>query len=288
MIVAIANQKGGTGKTTTTINLAAALNEREQQVLVVDLDPQGGATLHAGLKSEYLDRTIWTALKTSIQGTSPGATDREPEDDLRSVLNGLWTAPSFDPAVITACIIHRPNDNEFDLIPANLDLSEGDLALVTAVNRERHLSIVLQPLRTMYDYILIDCPPHLGLLTINGLTAADAVLIPLQTSYLSTRGMNQLFRVIRMVRQTLNYALTVQGVLLTMVDHRTAHSPEMAQAARDSLAGTSIRVFQTEIPVNVALSDASTRGGSALRFDTRGRGAQAYRQLAKEILAHEA
>jgi len=273
-IIAIANQKGGTGKTTTAINLGAALGAQGRRVLVVDLDPQANATLHAGLMPEKQERTIWSAMQEAIREP------RSEEEDLRDLLNSLWEEQTFDPTRIP--IIQQPNDNAFDLVPSNLELSEADLTLGSAVSRERCLSTVLNGLRGEYDYILIDCPPHLGLLTINALTAADSVIIPLESAFFASKGMNQLFRVLLQIKQTLNHRLRVLGVLITRVDQRTVHSRQIAAEARAAL-GERVRVFETEVPVNVDLSDATAAGVSILRYAPRSRGAQAYRRLAAEV-----
>jgi len=272
-IIAIANQKGGTGKTTTAINLGAALGDLGRRVLVVDLDPQANATLHAGLKPEAQEVTIWSAMQQTLEKPKIG------KEDLRDLLNSLWEGQDFDPALIP--ILHQPNNNPFDLVPSNLDLSEADLNLTSAVSRERCLSRVLASLHN-YDYILIDCPPHLGILTINALTAAESVIIPLESAFFASKGMNQLFRVILQIKQTLNHRLRVLGVLITRVDQRTVHSRQIAAEAREALKER-VRVFETKVPINVDLSDASAAGVSILHYAPKSRGAQAYQQLAVEV-----
>lgn len=299
-IIAITNQKGGTGKTTTAINLAAALGELGRQVLVVDLDPQANATLHAGLMPEEQERTIWSVMKQAVEQPEPDVVD---EEDFRLLLDRLWEDRSFDPDLLP--IVHRPNDNPFDLIPSNLELSEADLTLASAVSREHRLATVLGSLQSTapstvpspprrrpelvegspsrgYEYIFIDCPPHLGTLTLNALTAADLVIIPLESAFFASKGMNQLFRVLLQVKQTLNHRLGVLGVLITRVDLRTVHSRQIATEARKALKKR-VRVFETEIPINVDLADASAAGVSITRYAPNSRGAEAYRQLAEEI-----
>lgn len=276
MIIAITNQKGGTGKTTTTISLAGALGDMNRRVLVVDLDPQANATLHAGIVPEKLDDTVWTAMQ---QVGQPGAGKLE-SDDLRAILDNMWEVRSFDPSLVP--IIHRPNNNPFDIIPSNLELSEADLVLASTVSRERRLAAVLSPVQSEYDYILIDCPPHLGVLTLNALTAAKSVIIPLEAAYFASKGMNQLFRVLLQVKQTLNYQLSVLGVLITQVDRRTAHSQQIAAEAR-RVVSKRVRVFETEVPTNVDLADASAAGICVTHYAPQSRGAEAYRRLAREI-----
>ena len=275
--IAITNQKGGTGKTTTAINLGAALAERGRRVLVVDLDPQANATLHAGLSPDRQERTIWTALKQVIE---PPTANHPNETDLRALLDSMWEERSFDRQHVP--IVHQPNGNPFDLIPSNLELSEADLILVSTVSRERRLATILAAVEAEYDTILIDCPPHLGILTLNALTAADAVLIPLESAFFASKGMNQLFRIVLQVRQTLNHRLTILGVLITRLDQRTVHSRQVAEEARRAL-DKRVRVFATEIPVNVDLADAAAAGRNVLSYAPQSRGAQSYRQLAAEI-----
>ncbi len=276
-IIAIANQKGGTGKTTTAINLAAALGEMGRRVLVVDLDPQANATLHAGLMPEQRERTVWSVMQQAAEQPEP---DLMGEENFKALLDRLWEGRSFDPALIP--IVQRPNENPFDLVPSNLELSEADLTLASAVSRERRLAAVLGPLQG-YDYIFIDCPPHLGILTLNALTAADSVIIPLESAFFASKGMNQLFRVLLQVKQTLNHRLGVLGVLITRVDQRIVHSRQIAAEARKALEKR-VRVFETEIPINVDLADASAAGVNIIHYAPNSRGAEAYRQLAKEIL----
>ncbi len=276
MIIAITNQKGGTGKTTTTISLAGALGDLGRRVLVVDLDPQANATLHAGIAPEKLDDTIWTAIQQAGQLRS-GKLDG---DDLRAILDNMWEVRSFDPTLVP--IIHQPNGNPFDIIPSNLELSEADLVLASSVSRERRLAAVLSSVQADYDYVLIDCPPHLGVLTLNALTAAQSVIIPLEAAYFASKGMNQLFRVLLQVKQTLNYQLSVLGVLITRLDRRTIHSQQIATEARNAISKR-VRVFETEVPINVDLADASAAGLCVTHYAPQSRGADAYRRLAREL-----
>jgi chromosome partitioning protein len=278
MIIAISNQKGGTGKTTTTISLAGAFGEMGRQVLVVDLDPQANATLHSGLSPEAQTETIWTALQLAGQPRNVSLG----EEDLRDILDGMWETPLLDISQVP--IIHRPNGNPYDIVPSEIGLSEADRVLASSVSRERRLASVLEAVQADYDYVLIDCPPHLGVLTINALTAAEGVIVPLEAAYFASKGMNQLFRVVIEVKQSQNLRLKVIGVLLTKLDRRTTHSQQISVEAREALSKR-VRVFETEVPVNVDLADASASGTCVTMHSPRSRGAEAYRQLAQEIEA---
>ena len=278
-VYAIVNQKGGVGKTTTAVNLGAALREIDRQVLVVDLDPQGNATLHCGLNPDRQSKTVWSALSASLRMNGVGVTSREDGDliDLYIDLEpGGQSRPSLEECILSA------GENGFDLVPSNLELSQADADLMSAINRERRLHRLLEPSRERYDFILIDCPPYLGLLTINALAAADCAIVPLQAAYLAMRGINTLFRTIALVQRDLNYGLRVRGVLLTMVDRRTVHSQQVVDVAR-SIISRKIPVFETAIPQNVDLADAAAAGKSVLLYAPRSRGALAYRKLAEEL-----
>jgi chromosome partitioning protein len=278
-VYAIVNQKGGVGKTTTAVNLGAALREMGRQVLVVDLDPQGNATLHCGLNPDKQGKTVWSALSASLRMNGVGVTGREDADlidfdiDLKS---GGESRPSLEECIISA------GEDGFDLVPSNLELSQADADLMSAINRERRLHRLLEPIRDRYEFIFIDCPPYLGLLTINALATADYALVPLQAAYLAMKGVNTLFRTIALVQRDLNYGLRVRGVLLTMVDRRTVHSQQVVNVARSTIS-RKIPVFETEIPQNVDLADAAAAGKSVLLYAPRSRGALAYRKLAEEL-----
>lgn len=253
---AIVNQKGGVGKTTTTVNLAAAWAEKGAHILVADLDPQGGATLHLGHRPDALERTIWTALQAALH--TPAA------------------APPLQDFIV------RAHADALDLLPANLELSLAEQELQAAFNRERRLERLLQPVRQQYDAILIDCPPHLGILTVNALAAADAVLVPFVPEFLSTRGLQAVFLVINRVRQELNYALRVAGLIVTQTDSRIGAHKRWEEQVR-ALVGPNLPIFQTTIPNNIDLAKAAAAGRSALTFAPRSTGAAAYRTLAQEI-----
>jgi chromosome partitioning protein len=278
-VYAIVNQKGGVGKTTTAVNLGAALREIGRQVLVVDLDPQGNATLHCGLNPDKQGKTIWSALSASLRMNGVGVIGGE-DADLTDLYIDLEPSGASRPS-LEECIISAGEDG-FDLVPSNLELSQADADLMSAINRERRLRRLLEPIRDRYDFILIDCPPYLGLLTINALAAADYAIVPLQAAYLAMKGVNTLFRTIALVQRDLNYGLRVRGVLLTMVDRRTVHSQQVVDVARNTI-GRKIPVFETEIPQNVDLADAAAAGKSVLLYSPRSRGALAYRKLAEEL-----
>jgi chromosome partitioning protein len=278
-VYAIVNQKGGVGKTTTAVNLGAALREMGRQVLVVDLDPQGNATLHCGLNPDKQSKTIWSALSASLRMNGMGVISREDADLIELDIDlepGGRSRPSLEECITLA------GEDGFDLVPSNLDLSQADADLMSAINRERRLHRLLEPIRDRYDFILIDCPPYLGLLTINALATADCAIVPLQAAYLAMKGVNTLFRTIALVQRDLNYGLRVRGVLLTMVDHRTVHSQQVVDVARSTIS-RKIPVFETEIPQNVDLADAAAAGTSVLLYAPHSRGALAYRKLAEEL-----
>jgi chromosome partitioning protein len=278
-VYAIVNQKGGVGKTTTAINLGAALREIGNRVLVIDLDPQGNATLHCGFNPDKQSETIWSAFSASLRMDGMGVASRKDADLIDFDIDlelGSESRPSLEECIISA------GEDGFDLVPSNLELSQADADLMSAINRERRLDRLIEPIRDRYDFILLDCPPYLGLLTINALAAADYVIVPLQAAYLAMKGVNTLFRTIALVQRDLNYGLRVRGVLLTMVDQRTIHSRQVVDVARSTI-GRKIPVFETEIPQNVDLADATAAGKSVLLYAPRSRGALAYRKLAEEL-----
>ena len=255
-ILSIANQKGGVGKTTTTINLATALALGEQRILAVDMDPQGNLTSGVGLKGHAAPAgTIYQAL------TSPDPIADPLAFTLETRVKNLW------------------------LIPADRNLTGAEVELVSLPNRERRLRELLTPLRDRFDFILIDTPPSLGLLTLNALVAADAVVIPLNCEYFALEGLADLVATLRRVRVALNPTLDIAGVLMTMYDERTNLGQQVARDIREFFKD---RVFDTVIPRNVRLGEAPSHGLPAILYDVKSRGSEAYLALARELLAREA
>ncbi|HET8776932.1 MAG TPA: AAA family ATPase [Candidatus Limnocylindria bacterium] len=248
-VTACTNQKGGVGKTTTVINLAAYLALSGTRTLVIDLDPQGNATSGLGVDRRTVDRSSYEAL-----------VDRAPLSEL---------------AVTTTV-------DRLDLVPSSTALSGAEVELVGIPARERRLAASLAELNGRYERVLIDCPPSLGLLTLNALTAADGVLIPIQTEYYALEGLSQLVNTIRRVREGLNPRLEIEGVLLTMYDGRTKLSAQVATEVRRHMNGT---VYQTVVPRSVRLSEAPSHGLPIALYDPASRGADAYRELAGEVAA---
>lgn len=257
-VIAVSNQKGGVGKTTTTVNLGAALLEAGKRVLLVDLDPQGNLSVAAGLSDvESVSPSIGDLLVASAHGRG----GRVP--------------------TVQQAIVRSPSG--LDVVPANASLSAAELSLVSAMNREATLASILRPVLDQYDYILIDCLPSLGLLAINALRASDGVVIPVQADFLAMQGLAQIIETIAAVREQLNPGLGIYGVLLTMVDQRTAHARDVVGTVRSSLDGQ-VHVFQTEVRLHVVLKETAKAGRSILDFDSQSPAAESYRALARELI----
>ena len=252
-VLAIANQKGGVGKTTTAINLGTALAAIGERTLLIDSDPQGNASTGLGVSPQMRGRTLYDVL-----------------------MDDTPMAEAVVPTLVPG----------LDLVPAEGDLSGVELELGQAPRRAHRLKDAIGALqaRSAYDYVLIDCPPSLNLLTVNAMTAADAVLVPLQCEFFALEGLSQLLRTIEQVRTALNPSLDIQGVVLTMYDRRNSLSAQVAKDVRDHLGE---RVYETMIPRNVRISEAPSFGKPALIYDLLCAGSQAYLQLAREVIARE-
>ena len=252
--IAICNQKGGVGKTTTALNLGAGLARAGKRVLLVDCDPQSDLTSALGIEGEKIEKSLGNLMYLVTQDCRP---------------------------VVKDAILHHPEG--MDLIPSNLDLSSMESLLVNAMSREKVLASLLKDVKKDYDYILIDCMPSLGMVTINALTAADSVLIPVQAQYLPAKGMTQLLRSINMVRTHTNERLNVAGIVMTLVDGRTNLAKEVISTIRTNY-GMTLRIFETQIPVAVKAAEATKAGKSIFAYDGESKPAIAYNQLTKEVM----
>src|ERR1035437_3187306 len=244
-VLAFANQKGGVAKTTSTLNLGVALTELGKRVLAVDMDPQGNLTMSQGIDPENLEKSLFDVL-----------VHRLPIEDV---------------------IV----DSELDVATSTIDLAGAEMALSSQIGRERALEKALKPIQERYDYILIDTPPSLGLLTINALAASDGVIVPVQCEYLSLRGLLQLERTLEMIRENINPRVKIQGILATLFDARTLHGREAIEILKENFGPL---VFKTVVRKTIKFAEAPVRGSSVLKYDPSGKGAEASRSLAREAL----
>lgn len=249
-MIALANQKGGVGKTTSSVNLSSSLAFLGKKVLLVDIDPQGNASSGVGVNKGEIEHCIYDVLV----------------DD-----------------VAIQDVLQKTDLDNLNVIPATIQLAGAEVELVPAISREIRLKKAIDSIRDYYDYVIIDCPPSLGLLTLNALTAADSVLIPVQCEYYALEGLSQLLNTIRIVQKHLNEDLQIEGVLLTMLDARTNLGIQVIEEVKKYFQN---KVFNTIIPRNVRLSEAPSHGKPILLYDAKSKGAEVYLELAKEVVAH--
>lgn len=249
-ILAIANQKGGVGKTTTAVNLSACMATLGCKILMVDIDPQGNATSGSGVDKGDVDECVYDVLVDEVEIEK---------------------------------VIHSSAIENLDVVPSAIQLAGAEIELVSTISREVRLKRALEKVKDTYDYIIIDCPPSLGLLTINALTAADAVIIPVQCEYYALEGLSQLLNTVRLVQKHLNHHLAIEGVLLTMLDARTNLGLQVIQEVKKYFQD---RVFKTIISRNVRLSEAPSHGEPIIMYDSRSKGAEAYLDFAKEVITN--
>ncbi|MFD2616573.1 ParA family protein [Terrilactibacillus laevilacticus] len=250
-ILAIANQKGGVGKTTTSVNLSACLAYIGQRVLLVDIDPQGNATSGVGVDKGDIDECVYDVLVEDIEAKD---------------------------------VIVKTEIEKLDIIPSTIQLAGAEIELVPTISREIRLKRALEKVSDQYDYIIIDCPPSLGLLTINALTAANAVIIPVQCEYYALEGLSQLLNTVRLVQKHLNHQLAIEGVLLTMLDARTNLGLQVIDEVKKYFRD---KVYSTIIPRNVRLGEAPSHGKPIIIYDAKSKGAEVYLELAKEVAMNE-
>lgn len=250
-IIAIANQKGGVGKTTTAINLSASLAEKGRKVLAIDMDPQGNMSSGLGLDKDSIDGTIYDMII--------GEADVEE-------------------------VIHKDTIENLDILPSNVDLSAVEIEMIDVENKEFVVKNSIQKIRDNYDYIIIDCPPSLSLLTVNAMTTADSVLVPIQCEYYALEGLSQLIHTVELVKSRLNPVLEIEGVVFTMYDARTNLSLQVVENVKDNLEQN---IYKTIIPRNIRLAEAPSFGTPINQYDPRSAGAESYRRLAEEVISKE-
>ncbi|CVK18572.1 MULTISPECIES: ParA family protein [Sporomusa] len=250
-VIAIANQKGGVGKTTTAVNLAACLAELGKQVLLIDIDPQGNSTSGLGFNKGTIKRCVYDALVNDVPVES---------------------------------IVVQTQIDKLKLLPATIQLAGAEIELVSMMSREGKLKRALDKAKFAYDYVLIDCPPSLGLLTINSLTAANSVLVPIQCEFYALEGLTQLMNTVSLVQKNLNPVLTLEGVVLTMFDARTNLSIQVVDEVKNHFRH---KVYQTIVPRNVRLSEAPSHGQPVIKYDPKSKGTEVYFDLAREVIGDE-
>ncbi|RKD22880.1 sporulation initiation inhibitor Soj [Ammoniphilus oxalaticus] len=247
-IIAVANQKGGVGKTTTSVNLSACLATLGQKVLLIDIDPQGNATSGVGINKADIRYCIYDVL-----------------------INDIDPMDAIIPTDVTNLFV----------LPASIQLAGAEIELVPTISREVRLKRAIESIRDKYDYVFIDCPPSLGILTVNSLTASDSVLVPIQCEFYALEGVSQLLNTIRLVQKHLNTSLQIEGILLTMLDARTNLGIQVIEEVKKYFRE---KVYQAIIPRNIRLSEAPSHGQSIIKYDARSRGAEVYMELAREVL----
>ena len=252
-VIAIANQKGGVGKTTTAVNLAACLAALERKVLLIDSDPQGNATSGFGFDKRDIKQCIYDAIISEV--------------------------PMQD-------VIKHTAYKGLDLVPATIQLAGAEIELVSLMNREGRLKNSLERVKHNYDYVIIDCPPSLGMITINAFACADSILIPVQAAYLPVKGLEQLIKTIGKVKRQINPKLSIEGILLTMVDSRTNYAKDISALLIENY-GSKVRIFENSIPISVRAAEISAEGVSIYQHDPKGKVASAYQSLTEEVLGNE-